>query len=660
MHFLNRTSDWLSKALAHPVDEPARRPRLWRLSTSCAVVFLIALGVRLLHWQDISVEVQQGQTMVLTMGTVYRHEAQRILTEGGILFPNQFNGSSDARMLVHPPGYGILLAAIYEAFGESDNHMKLLQVLCDAAAAAMIVLIAGQLFSLFVAVIGGLFVAVSPHLSYYSLWLGPDTLAVLPILIAIYLIIKAIKRPRLVTVIVAGTFLGLSCWLRSNALLLAPFLSVVIALVFERGKRFRYSATLVVAVIIVISPITIRNLILYRHAIPLSLGAGITMEEGIADYDRERQLGMPFTDEEVARMEAESSGQPDYAGNQWVPDGVERDRARFARGIEAIRSNPVWFLGVMIRRVGFMLRYNDSGPKDWPLGTATAPVVSAEATFSHDFEVSDKQPMWSSLPDDLIAGAIIRSPGAEFSIADNGRALRLKGDSSDFGDQLASGYIAVEKNTDYLLILPIKLEEGHMAGKVTTPDLRTALASVTVPDADIEEKKWQKRKAKRGEAVIDSTEQRPMSLVKLPFASGSRTEVRLVISNNGQSPVRPTAQVGRAELFAMGPTPFLWTRYPRGIIRGIQRSLYRTGCLLSLIIIGVVLLTTARRWRELAILLAVPLYYMCAQSALHTEYRYILAIHYFLFVIAAVTIGCLLILIMRSARRLSHPFREAL
>jgi hypothetical protein len=199
-----------------------------------------------------------------------------------------------------------------------------------------------------------------------------------------------------------------------------------------------------------------------------------------------------------------------------------------------------------------------------------------------------------------------------------------------------------------------------MAARVTTPDLRAALASVTVPDADIEEKKWQKRKAKRGEAVIDSTEQRPISLVKLPFASGSRSEVRLVISNNGQSPVRPLAQVGRAELFAMGPTPFLWTRYPRGIIRGIQRNLYRTGCILSLIIIGVVLLTTARRWRELAILLAVPLYYMCAQSALHTEYRYILAIHYFLFVIAAVMIGCLWILLGRSARRLSHPFRQAL
>jgi hypothetical protein len=46
----------------------------------------------------------------------------------------------------------------------------------------------------------------------------------------------------------------------------------------------------------------------------------------------------------------------------------------------------------------------------------------------------------------------------------------------------------------------------------------------------------------------------------------------------------------------------------------------------------------ARRGRALVLLLAVPLYYLLLQSALHSEYRYILAIHYFLFVIASVTL----------------------
>jgi hypothetical protein len=41
-----------------------------------------------------------------------------------------------------------------------------------------------------------------------------------------------------------------------------------------------------------------------------------------------------------------------------------------------------------------------------------------------------------------------------------------------------------------------------------------------------------------------------------------------------------------------------------------------------------------KKWRALVVLLAVPVYYLCVQSALHTEYRYVLAVHYFLFAAA--------------------------
>ncbi|MEK6323697.1 MAG: hypothetical protein AABN33_18810 [Acidobacteriota bacterium] len=60
--------------------------------------------------------------------------------------------------------------------------------------------------------------------------------------------------------------------------------------------------------------------------------------------------------------------------------------------------------------------------------------------------------------------------------------------------------------------------------------------------------------------------------------------------------------------------------------------------MLPLIIAGIVLLGIARRKNALLVLLAVPAYYLCVQSAFHTEYRYILAIHYLLFIMAAVTV----------------------
>jgi hypothetical protein len=73
----------------------------------------------------------------------------------------------------------------------------------------------------------------------------------------------------------------------------------------------------------------------------------------------------------------------------------------------------------------------------------------------------------------------------------------------------------------------------------------------------------------------------------------------------------------------------------------LQKNIFNTGVLLPLVIGGVLLLTLARRGSALAALLSVPIYYLLVQSALSTEYRYILGIHYFLFVVAGVTLGCL-------------------
>jgi hypothetical protein len=59
---------------------------------------------------------------------------------------------------------------------------------------------------------------------------------------------------------------------------------------------------------------------------------------------------------------------------------------------------------------------------------------------------------------------------------------------------------------------------------------------------------------------------------------------------------------------------------------------------LPLSLIGAGMLVYQRQFQKLAILLVVPCYYFFTQSALHTEYRYVLVIHYFLFVLAAVAI----------------------
>jgi hypothetical protein len=59
----------------------------------------------------------------------------------------------------------------------------------------------------------------------------------------------------------------------------------------------------------------------------------------------------------------------------------------------------------------------------------------------------------------------------------------------------------------------------------------------------------------------------------------------------------------------------------------------------------------------LLVLLIVPAYYLSVQSALHTEYRYILAIHYFLLAIAGLTLGCAGIAIKKASSLTVSRFR---
>lgn len=417
------------------------------------LIFLSAFGSRLLGWQHQRFEARQVQFIVTEN---YKQLARLLLQNGFSSFFDASSTTSDPDLLGHPPGYSLLLALIFRLAGESDVAVQLFQMICDSLAAVIIFFIASELLPLGVGVIAGLMGAFAPQFSWNSILLLPDTLAALPILLAVYFIARACKRQRLFTVCAAGALVGISCWLRANALLLAPFLALLLPIVVRRGLRLKMALALIGGACLTIGPLTMRNAVVFGHFIPVSLGAGQTLLEGIADYDETLRFGVPDTDLELIKQEAEAYQRPDYALTLFGPDAIKRDRVRLARGFAIVRDHPFWFFTVMIRRAGSMWRLE------------RAPLMSTSNT-----------------------------------------------------------------------------SEG-------------------------------------------------------------------------------------------------WTRPAALVVGGIQR-LFITAVVLPLVVAGLILLALGGQGRVLAILLAIPVYYFCMQSVLHTEYRYILAIHYFLFVIAAVAIyriGC--------------------
>ncbi len=274
----------------------------------CLLVFLVALGVRVLAWQDTRFEAERTQSGVTAD---YKHAARAFVEGGPAAFFSRTSPLADPNTLGHPPGYPILLALVYKIFGESDDATQLLQAAADSLAAVVVSLVAGGLVGRAAALVAGLLVALSPQFTWNAVQLLPDTLAALPVLVAALCVVAALRRPRVWKLLAAGALVGLSVWLRANAMLLAPFIAAAVFLLFEREKRVRYALAVVAGAVLVVAPLTLRNAYVFGHFVPVSLGAGQTLLEGIGDFDPEGRLGIPPTDIGIQRMEAEKHNRPD-------------------------------------------------------------------------------------------------------------------------------------------------------------------------------------------------------------------------------------------------------------------------------------------------------------------------------------------------------------
>jgi hypothetical protein len=387
-------------------------------------------------------------------------------------------------------------------------------------------------------------------------------------------------------------------------------------------QRWHYAMAIAFGTLLIVLPLTIRNAIVFHRFIPLSLGGGQTLLEGIADYDPERKLGIPNTDVGIMKQEAEQSGRPDYYGTLFNPDGVERERARLSRGFGVIRSHPLWFSGVMARRAASMLRLERSR------------LVSIAPPVTHAFSAIDNlEPVWTGTPAELSFSGVGLSPQAKVFHEVSTDSLTLIGDDSKYANQFSSNVVDVKKNTDYVFTAPIKVERGRM--RVSVVNSRNETYSSTIVE------------------TIENTrpEEQPTSLVQLPFVASSNERVQVIFSNEASNPPNPLVRVRPIKLFELGPARWLWTRYPRLLVHGIQK-IFLTAVMLPLAIIGLAVLIIGKDRRALIILLVVPVYYFCVQSMVHTEYRYVLAVDYFLFALVGVAVAWSAdILVRLSAKR---------
>jgi len=314
------------------------------------------------------------------------------------------------------PGFSLWVAFIYKVSGErSARVVQRVQWVLDAFSVLLVFGIGLTAFGWRSGLIAGLLASLSPMLVLYGTWPLADAPASWLVLGGVWMLLLSWKRESWRWALGAGLMLGASCWMRANALLLPLWCLPVLVLLARRKWRMivPLCAALALGVALSIMPIVIRNARAIGAFIPVRLGVGTLLWEGIGETERGAEFGAVASDDAVVEQERlEMKLAPDVPLGLFWPDGVRRDRERSHKALAVIVRHPVWFTGVMLGRMQGMLDYTgyDSstyGPSGFNVTTALPQIKpSAPLTLLVRF-LGVLQSALASLNLVLIAGGIM-------------------------------------------------------------------------------------------------------------------------------------------------------------------------------------------------------------------------------------------------------------
>ena len=270
--------------------------------------------------------------------------------------------SSRTDLMQYPPGFRLWMATIYRVTGNRSAVSVLwVHMALDSLAVLLIVGIGTVGYGWTVGLVSGTLAALSPLLALSGVTPMADGPTSWLVLAGVLFLMLAAKKRSVYFALGAGAFLGLSAWMRVNPLLLfVPWaLALFIFLPATRRQRLAISLGLVLTTLLVISPVVIRNLVVfYPEVAPTGLNVGWNLLAGIGETERGPEFGAPCCDEQMIEQDrAAMKLPPDAPLALTYPDGIRRDRERGRRALAIIKSHPVWFAGVMARRIWGHLKF---------------------------------------------------------------------------------------------------------------------------------------------------------------------------------------------------------------------------------------------------------------------------------------------------------------
>jgi hypothetical protein len=376
-----------ARARVKKISPLARRRALFLL-----LIFVLSFALRVLTKEFMREHLEDASWFQKGSYTVFDERARNILD--GRERPFWIDDPSRTDLVQYPPAFPLWVAAIYSLTGERSMYaVQRVQWILDALLVMLLVTGIGvTAYGWRAGLAASLLAALSPLLAMYGAWPSADAPTNWLVLGGVWLLLIAAKRQSMIWALGAGLLLGLACWFRVNPLYLAVAWALAL-LCFVRAswrRRFALGAAVVFGTLVVISPIVIRNYMVFPDFTPTGGTVGINLWEGLGETELGRSYGFLYGDDKMLERErVKMNLPPEFPLKAFWPDGIRRDRERVRESLVVIKKHPFWYMGVMLKRMWGMLKvageplpyYGSSGinvtsrkclPLDWQGGVLAA------------------------------------------------------------------------------------------------------------------------------------------------------------------------------------------------------------------------------------------------------------------------------------------------
>lgn len=242
-----------------------------REAIGIGAVIAVALGVRLLYFFINKSDNPLFHRPVID--ALFYHDWAKAIAAG------DFWGDE---VFFRAPLYPYFMAMLYKMSGSSMVLVVLVQHLLGACTVALVYGLCREYFRPAVALTAAGLAALYWPLIYFEGELLAVTLVVCLDVLLLWTITAALRRGRLVELVLAGAVMGLSAIARPSILIVFFVLPVVFSAAFGGGRHrwLRPTVALAIGLAVVVTPVLLRNWIVGRDVVPIASQGGVNFYIG--------------------------------------------------------------------------------------------------------------------------------------------------------------------------------------------------------------------------------------------------------------------------------------------------------------------------------------------------------------------------------------------